>query len=255
MNTENNDHKNGGHDLIRPELQLGQMCFNRGEYTDAERAFRRALTIAESQGRRDELLSACLLNLATVLCVQGKHEQADPLYRRLLALDESVLGSASTEYAMDLNNVAAHYRRMERYGEAEQLYQRAMKIFRRIPEGDKDPDYALLLNNLGLLYCEQGRCNNAEPLLREALTIRETCFGTKHQYVGETLLNLAGLLVRNRRDEEADELFQRGISIFQYTLGPDHPELKEARLDYAEALHEMGRTTEALDLEAKIGGH
>jgi tetratricopeptide (TPR) repeat protein len=142
---------------------------------------------------------------------------------------------------MDLNNVAAHYERMERFDEAQRFYAEAKAVFERLPNGDKEPDYALVLNNLGLLYFDQGKLAEAESLLHVALEIREAHYGSKHQYVAETLVNLAELSLQETRTEDALELFQRALAILQYTLGPDHPETQEARQDYAAALRQNGQ--------------
>jgi tetratricopeptide (TPR) repeat protein len=230
--------------LVCSQLRLGQMCFNTGAYKESERAYKHALVALEAAQCKDELLSACLLNLATVLGAQDKHEEAEQIYRRLLSMDEFLLGSTSTEYAMDLNNVAVHYCATERYTEAEALYMQAMSTFENRANGDKDPDYALLLNNLALLYYDQDLCEQAEPLLRKSLELREAVLGPRHQYTAESMTNLAELLVRTNRFEEADELFQRGIAILQFILGPNHPELEAAKLNYEEARREFGRNME-----------
>jgi tetratricopeptide (TPR) repeat protein len=89
------------------------------------------------------------------------------------------------------------------YGEAEQLYLRALAL----AEGHCGPDQpivAVICNNLAVLYnlavlCKaRGRYAEAEALYRRALAIFEQAFGPEHPKVITCRNNYAGLM-RNQR--------------------------------------------------------
>ena len=69
-----------------------------------------------------------LNNLAGLYDTQGQYAQADPLYKRTLAIYENALGPDHPNVATSLENFAALYRATKRDEEAETLEQRAARI-------------------------------------------------------------------------------------------------------------------------------
>ena len=59
---------------------------------------------------------------------QGRYAEAEPLYKRSLAIWEEALGPEHPNVATSLNNLAGLYRAQGRYDEAEPLHKRAMTI-------------------------------------------------------------------------------------------------------------------------------
>ena len=91
------------------------------------------------------LESAANLNDQAVrLQADGKHLEADELYKRSLAIWESTLGSADLLVAQSLANRASLYRVMGEYHEAERIFQVAQRIWaqRGFPKHDDQPLWA-----------------------------------------------------------------------------------------------------------------
>ncbi|HJY83424.1 MAG TPA: tetratricopeptide repeat protein, partial [Candidatus Binatia bacterium] len=61
--------------------------------------------------------------LAALLDGQGKYDEAEPLYRRALAVFEKTFGPQHYEVAVNCNNLAALCHAKGNDAEAEQLYQ------------------------------------------------------------------------------------------------------------------------------------
>jgi len=73
--------------------------------------------------------AARLLNQAGFyLKERARYAEAEPLYRRALAIREKVLGPEHPDAAMSLNNLAGLYRIQGQYAQAESLYTRALAI-------------------------------------------------------------------------------------------------------------------------------
>ena len=69
-----------------------------------------------------------LNNLAGLYEAQGRYAEAEPLYKRALAINEKALGPDHPDVAASLNNLANLYQAQGRYAEAEPLYKRALAI-------------------------------------------------------------------------------------------------------------------------------
>ena len=126
------------------------------------------------------------------LKARARYAEAEPLYRRALAIREQALGPDHPHTANCLNNLALLYSGQGQYAAAEPLYRRALAIAEQAL-GSDHPDTATCLNSLALLYSGQGQYAAAEPLYRRALAIREQALGPDHPHTANCLNNLAGL--------------------------------------------------------------
>jgi tetratricopeptide (TPR) repeat protein len=69
-----------------------------------------------------------LNNLAALYDDQGRYADAEPLYKRALAVWEKALGPDHPDVATALNNLAQLYKDQGSYEDAEPLYKRALAI-------------------------------------------------------------------------------------------------------------------------------
>ncbi len=67
-------------------------------------------------------------NLANLYQAQGNYAEAEPLYKRALAISEGVLGPEHPDVAQSLNNLARLYQDQRQYAEAEPLHKRSLAI-------------------------------------------------------------------------------------------------------------------------------
>jgi tetratricopeptide (TPR) repeat protein/transcriptional regulator with XRE-family HTH domain len=149
------------------------------------------------------------------------YAQAEPFYRRALAIREQYLGADHPDTATILHNLAILQRDTGNVVEAEQLYQRALAV-RELHLGSEHPFTANALSNLANLYLAQRRYREAEPLYRRALAIREHHFGPPDPDSDDHLHTLANFYVTQGRYREAESLYQRILAIREQRLGPLH---------------------------------
>ena len=125
--------------LNQQVLQL----YSQGRYSEAIPLAQRALAIrekalgsdhpevAQSLNNPAELYRVqvevviSLNNLAELYRIQGRYADAEPLFKRSLAINEKALGPEHPNVATSLNNLAALYESQGRYTDAEPVYQRA----------------------------------------------------------------------------------------------------------------------------------
>ena len=92
-------------------------------------------------------MATSLNNLALLYQAMGRYAEAEPLYRRSLAIWEKQLGRDHPAVATIVNNLASLYWAMGRYAEAEPLLRRSLEV-REKQLGRDHPDVAQSLNNL-----------------------------------------------------------------------------------------------------------
>ena len=97
------------------------------------------------------MLRQSLNNLAELYQAQGRYADAEPLYKRSLAIREKALGPDHPDVATSLNNLAVLYQDQGRYADAEPLYKRSLAIQEKAL-GPDHPAVATSLNNLAALY-------------------------------------------------------------------------------------------------------
>jgi tetratricopeptide (TPR) repeat protein len=131
-----------------------------------------------------------------------------------------------------------------RFGEAENLYRRALEIT-EASLGSKHSKVAMSLSNLAMLLKDTNRMKEAEPLMWRALEISESVFGPEHPEVSTCLNNLASLLQNTNRLQEAEPLMRRALDIDEASSGPEHPNVAIRLNNLATLLYDTNRMKEA----------
>lgn len=215
-----------------------------GKYSEAlPLAQAMVVSLEKTSNNRD--LSAALNNLAQIYADQGHDDQAEPIYKRAIALMEKGTGLDGVEIAPVLNNLAALDQRQGRFADAEPLFKRALAI-REKALSREHPDVGQSLNNLGTLYVKQEHFADAEPLFQRALAIYQKVGGPEHPAVA-TLLNNLGQLDRDLgRDADAEAPIKRSLAIREKALGPDHPDVARSLNNLAGLYEHQQRYAEPL---------
>jgi tetratricopeptide (TPR) repeat protein len=196
--------------------------------------------IAEPTGR--------LFNqVGMLLRAKADFVEAEPLYRRVVEINEFVRGKDHPVVATCLNNLAALLQATNRLAEAEPLMRRALAIAEH-SYGPDDPNVATCLNNLAQLLKATNRLADAAPLMRRALAIDERSYGPDHPNAARHLNNLAQLLHATNRLAEAEPLMRRALAIDEKSFGPDHPYVAIDLNNLAALLQDTNRVAEARPL-------
>lgn len=146
--------------------------FQQGRYPEAEQVERRVVTFLETRAPDSPALAVGLANLGELLRRQNRLSEAEPLFKRSLAIKEKVFGPNSIQVAGALNDLAINYSMQRRYAEAEPLYRRALAIGEGAG-GDKSPAVAFTLNKLADLYRAEGRSDEADATMNRLREIQQ----------------------------------------------------------------------------------
>lgn len=112
------------------------------------------------------------------------------------------------------------YANQGRLGEAEQMYQRAL----RGKEEALGPSHTSTLgtvNNLGLLYANQGRLGEAEQMYERVMRGFEEALGPSHTSTLDTVNNLGNLYKDQGKLSEAEQMFRQALRGYEEALGSD----------------------------------
>jgi CHAT domain-containing protein/Tfp pilus assembly protein PilF len=181
---------------------------------------------------------------AAALYSEGHYTEAEPLFKRVLEIDETEFGPDHAKIATDLENLADLYRVQGRAAEAGPLYDRSLAI-REKTLGSEHVQVADILNKQGMLSFAQGRYAEAEQAFKRALAIKEKQLGPDHPDVATILVNLALAYGAQGRYAEAAPLNERALAIKEKQLGPDSPDVAVGLNSQAMMYFAQGRYGEA----------
>ncbi|MCC7251941.1 CHAT domain-containing protein [Hyphomicrobium sp.] len=255
----------------KPSDELGvlnaqaEKLYEEGRYFEAVPVMEQVLALTETfYDANHTALAAALSHLATLYLNQGRHADAEQLFKRSLAItpeDDATVNNLAELYRVEgryaeaeklfvgllgknpeetfaLNNLARLYITQGRYADAEALCNRRLA---------KEPDDPAALNNLATLYLNQGRYADAEPFYRNALATNER-LGPDHPSVAFALNSLGTLYRAEGRYADAEPLIKRALAIHEKGLGADHPHTAHILNNLAELYRETGRYSDAAPL-------
>jgi tetratricopeptide (TPR) repeat protein len=160
-------------DVAADVAALAALLDGQGKYDEAEKLYRRALTVFERvYGTEHYEIAVTLNNLAAIYHARGESEEAEELYQRALSIKEKALGTDHPDIAMTLNNLAVFYKSQQKYDQAAPLLRRALSIFENAL-GPGNLRVAICLDNLAHLLWKMGCGDEAFELKARADAIRK----------------------------------------------------------------------------------
>ena len=154
--------------------------------------------------------SDALHNIGLLFADQGKHTEAEKMYRRALDGKEKAWGPEHTSTLDTVNNLGLFYNDQGKLKEAEKIYRRALDGKEKAwgPEHTSTLD---TVNNLGVLYANQGKLIGAEEMYRRALDGYEKTWGPDHPSMLRTTNNLRLLNANRAGHIEVGEIYPRAL--------------------------------------------
>ena len=237
------DRMNDPEGRIQQRLGIASILRELARWSEAEEQLHPALAEAESL-ENAELVASATSHLGHLLFDTNRIEEAEPLMRQALKINQAIFGSQHSIVATDLSNLAMLLNSTSRFEEAESLIRRALDID-RATYGDQHATVAANLSNLAMLLTNTSRVEEAESLMRQVLEIDKATLNSEYPSVAIHLNNLAALLGETGRTEEAVPLMQQALDIDKATLGNQHPTVAIRLNNLAGLLRKIDRTKEA----------
>lgn len=223
-----------------------------GHYAEAERQYRRALSLVEAgDGRESPAYAAIAVNLGAHFVDLGQGAKGEGMLRESIGVLAAVLPRGDLHLTMARNCLALVAIGNRRYDEAERLMEQALEGLRQ-PESPPGL-VAVTVSNLGALRRFQGRYDEAAHLFAESIASTESQLGNDHPLLVRSLNNLALTEVLLGHREAAEAGFQRALAVAEKRLGVENPLYGKILLNYAATERKFGnkKAAKALEVRAK----
>lgn len=224
--------------------QIGVHHAVQGNFIEAERAYRRAIALAEPVGAGRATLALLLLNLGQLYLESGgRASQAERILRRAFSLAEEAYDENSEELFNFICVLAVARNQAGDRSGARVLFERGL----RIVEHSKDRTFqrGVLLANLAVLRAEEKQWNDAREKTLQALALLELNLGKAHPELIPTYINLAKIQRHFKRWDLASAALERARAITDTQLGPKHRYMVTILELSSVILSKTGRRSEA----------
>ena len=189
---------------------VGSLYLLAGKFDIAEKVLADAVVAADEVGANDIRVARDLLLLGLAQDFLAKHVDAERSLSRSCAIFRTIAGEEDIETAQALTNLARVYLSLNRYGDAEPLLDRTLKVF----QGKDEPgSAAVALNGLGLVRNSQGRHAEGLVYFEQALTIFEKVHGPQFPDCADVLRNMAAAFQGLGEDRKASAALERARKV------------------------------------------
>ncbi len=216
-------------------IQVGAALRELGRYEDAETRTRAGLRWLQSRSDTEPSALVAALNKWVILqCYRERYREADDDSAKALRLAEAELDSTSLETRVAIANRGLVLRQLGHTAEAQNLYERAIGLYRH-NLGGSHPHVATLLLNLSSIQRDRGDLATAQRTLEEVDRQYLEMFGDGHYKRVLPLVGLATLASQQQHIDKALAFYREAIDVAISSDSPPEYVLR-ATLDLARLL-------------------
>jgi CHAT domain-containing protein len=230
-------------EVVRTYGLLVRLNRGRGDLPEARHIAARRLRLAlQTYGHLHPSTAMALNDFASLLTGPGERDGNLAALAQALEIRRKTVGTEDLGYATILHNLALERLRAGRLALARRNLYEVTNLVARLA-GRDSLEYATCLGTLAMIG-EDPRAVEAQ--LREALEIIRSHDGDSPR-VADLVGPLIVLLRNQRRFDEAVPLLEDVLRIREKYLGPEHPDVADARRELAEIHLAAGRPGQAED--------
>ena len=216
------------HLLAQAHLTIARAYARLRQAAPTEKHARRALEIAQTIHGNDHPATAEVMAfLGYALRVFRRFEEAEPLLRQAVAVQRRFPPPGKNDFPNLLVDLATVLGETGRAAEATPLVEEALERIRSA-SGDEGQEFADGLNALGNLRLALGDVAGAETAYRRGIDIHRQLTPPRFSSVN-TLQNLIGILMQQRRLDEAESLLHEVEARCRAIVGEANPSYENIR--------------------------
>jgi tetratricopeptide (TPR) repeat protein len=206
------------------QVAYGQLLLRQSAFGESEKTLWAAMELPQlSQAQRLRLV-ANLNSVALAYRHSRRHEEAEALYHKVLALWDQNRMPPDRYQATIMVGLATLYEGQHKFSRALSLQRRALTIWQHAVASD-DPAVVNAMRNVGGLLYRLHRYTEAARFYQQALTIQEKASARQDSDTAMTMNNLAAVHHATGRYREAADLYRQVLNIWQTALEPEHPDV------------------------------
>ena len=227
---------------------LAKLDLRQGAYDDAEKLWKRLLSMKEkSAGKENSSTAQILMQLSIVNRHQRRYAEAETIAEKALAIVKGNRTEPCKEMVPYLINLSTIYLDRNRFDAAENMAKAAITHCDKA-EGTASLPLADALSALANIYAAQGKTTEAEKFSQRSIAIRESVMGKESGSTAEDRIRLANILSEQGKYDEAEKLLAPLLN----TQNPKNKISDDVRLKIARALSailiEQEKTRDAIPL-------
>lgn len=250
-------HNAASDDLLRKLEKLGLHYSKYQEWDKAVAAFKKALSIRQSQNpdyKQDLAYLISSMKLADCYYETGRTSDAKHYYE--IAIPGMIESMATDDLSQPLANVADIYMQQGELKKAERDYRHALRYWEmntRYREGlEKSPDYALTVSRFGDCLRLEGKLPEAKQAYAKALPLWGQLEGDGYKRNMALCQYRLGTIARSEGHLGAAEMqFKAAANTLDKIYGSQHPYLIGILNDYADLLWKENRWIDAAVTRAR----
>ena len=223
-----------GAQLGLAEHAAGLHAVELGEDDEAAELLERAIDdLLTQQGIEGRVDADQLREIIQQAAAEGNTAEA---VRKAEALVLASLGDGAVQGLIARSQAAASLAQLGEFAAAEARYLEVIPLLQQAL-GERHPDVLNTRNNLGILYSGWQRHAAAEEIHAELLEVNREVVGPVSRAVGNSYQNLATVIGRQGRIEEAIDLHEQAFNVYSQVFDDSHitalPLLSKAYLELA----------------------
>ena len=224
--------------LMHDKKELEQRCYSYFESFKMQHEYDSAAYYIEQRARIDTLNAEWQFGAGVYLYEQKQYSKAEKYLESYLKLSRDLIKSDGS-YAVALIVLADLYQNIQRYSDAEQMYEESLEICRKLAKDNPqvyESYVSVVLYALAELYLVTQRYSDAEQMYEESLEILRKLAKENPQvyesYVAIALNALALYSVTQQRYSDAEQMYEESLEILR-KLAKDNPQVYESNVAMA----------------------
>jgi tetratricopeptide (TPR) repeat protein len=206
----------------------------------AEQFLSLALKEADRFNQNDPRLGSTINTGGLIYLAENKPKEAEPYFRRALAVFEKAYGEKSLDAGNVAFNLSDALRKQGKYDAAESFLRRTLEIYLAVL-GKSSPKVAQTYYLLGDTQRHLHNYEAAETNLKRAGDMREMLSGMDSTDLATALNSLALCYTAESKYGQAEPLFKLSLNIREAKYGLNNADVVESLDNYAAMLREAGR--------------
>ncbi len=222
----------------------GESYFKQGLYNEAEKEFLFCYEECKTENPKDPRLARVLNNLGIIYRGTGRYRLAEPFMKESVEI-AGMYFPKKQEYPMGMSNQGALLNDEGKYAESEQVYRKALHVWKDNIKKESDSKLASIYNGLARSLREQGKLDEAETTAQKALAMKEKESGKNSLDTAQVLENLGKIAQKKGQFDQSQKYFESALEIDRKAFGERHPDVASDECGIGRLYLEVGKLKEA----------